>query len=788
MGEIRSGVADHPIDYADPAVYDLWAATIREVIGRAVVRPPVHVRAGVRRHDRRAARGAARARRPGRSAVPISATAIRARPVRELGVPLARRPRLVREARLPGRRGVDRDDDDDRSASPSASRHGWVPEYGREYSVPKDARGEPWTTDEFVISRAASRRSRTRRARVANRILFCDTDALTTALFHEQYLGSAAPEVEAIAWARRYDLTFLTADDFPWVEDGDRTSTRPATDAAAVRGGAARGRSRWSSSAGRSRRGRRPRWTRSTGSACGHPWRASADAGRVRLYAISQRSKPVTSTEPATSAIDIDARPIVGGRRVDGASTRTLIDPYRNAPLVDVGLADPSMVDQALTAAAAGVHDLAAMPIHERSARLRRAADLIRERKELYASTISRQTGKAIRDARREVDRATYTLGGRRRAAIEQLGEPVPAPDALPGGEGLTAFAIREPLGIVAAVSPFNAPFNLVMHKVAPALAAGNAVVVKPAHQAPLCALQIADLLLEVGFPPAAISVLPAQGETSRALVADDRLDAISFTGGVEAARAIGAAAPLKRLLFELGGNSPNLVHEDADLDWATAALVAGGYSNTGQSCNSVQRVIAHRSIVHELTERLAAAARDLVTGDPLDEGTDVGTLVDEPSAVRVAGWLDEAVEAGATRQAGGARTGAQLDPAVIAGVDPAMRIACEEVFGPVLVVIPYDTVDEAIAIANSTPFGLQGAVFTRSLEVAFKAAHGIRTGAVFVNRSSNFRLDHLPFGGLRESGTTREGGRYTIEGMSQVKLVLVDATMTGRPHPLSRR
>ena len=497
----------------------------------------------------------------------------------------------------------------------------------------------------------------------------------------------------------------------------------------------------------------------------------------------------MTTTPTAQpAAIDIDARPIVGGRRVDGVGARTLIDPYRRAPLIDVALADAAIVDRALTIAASdGRHDIQAMPLHERTTKLRRAADIIRSRRDELASTISRQTGKAIRDARREIDRATFTLAGTS-AAAEQLGEPIPAPDALPGGEGLTAFAIREPLGIVAAVTPFNAPFNLVMHKVAPALAMGNAVVVKPAHQAPLCALQIADIMVEAGFPPAAMSVLPGAGDASRALVADDRVDAVSFTGGVEAARRIGAAAPLKRLLFELGGNSPNLVHSDADLDWTVAALAAGGFANTGQSCNSVQRVIAHRPIVGELVERLTAAAAALVAGDPLSDATDVGTLVDEPSAIRVAEWLDEAVAGGATRHIGGERDGALLDPIVVGDVDPRMRIACEEVFGPVLVVIPYDTMDQAIEIANATPFGLQGAVFTRSLEVAFRAARGVRTGAVFVNRSSNFRLDHLPFGGLRDSGTTREGGRYTLEGMSQIKLVMVDPTMTGSPHPLARR
>ncbi len=491
--------------------------------------------------------------------------------------------------------------------------------------------------------------------------------------------------------------------------------------------------------------------------------------------------------ERRNSGDTVDARPIVGGKRIDATTSRDLVDPYRSEVIAQVGLADAPTVDAAVRAALDGQREVAAMPIHVRAANLRTAAGLIRDRKEQLARTISRQTGKALRDARREIDRSTYTLGAAA-AAIEQFGEAIPAPDSLPGGEGLAAFVIREPLGVVAAVTPFNAPFNLVMHKVAPALAAGNAVIVKPAHQAPLSALQVGEIMLEAGFPSAAISVLPGASDASRALVSDDRVDAVSFTGGRSAAAAIGAAAPLKRLLFELGGNSANIVHGDADLDWAAAALVAGGFSNTGQSCNSVQRVIAQRDVVEGLVERLAAAAGKLVTGDPLDEATDVGTLVDEESAVRVESWLSEAVGDGATRHVGGDRSGALLSPTILSRVRPEMRVACEEVFGPVLVVLPYDTLDEAIEIANATPYGLQGAVFTRSLEVAFRAAREIKAGAVFVNRSSNFRLDHFPFGGVKESGNTREGGRFTLDEMTQVKLVMIDAAMSGSPHPLARR
>jgi acyl-CoA reductase-like NAD-dependent aldehyde dehydrogenase len=444
-------------------------------------------------------------------------------------------------------------------------------------------------------------------------------------------------------------------------------------------------------------------------------------------------------------------------------------------------------VERALAAAIVGQRELAELPVHRRAAILRRAVEIVRSRHEELATTIVRQTGKALRDARREIDRGTYTLNATASAA-EQFGQQVPVADGVPGGEGLVAVATREPLGVVAAVTPFNAPFNLVLHKLAPSVAAGNATIVKPAPQAPLSALQAVEILVEAGVPPNAISVLPGGPEVGRAIVTDERVDAVSFTGGRGAAAAIGAAAPLKRLLFELGGNSANIVHDDADISWASKALVAGGFSNTGQSCNSVQRVIAHRSVVEPLIAALTEQCASLVTGDPLDDGTDVGTLVDEASARRVETWVAEAVSGGAQLHHGGRRDGAAVTPTVLSGVTPEMRVACEEIFGPVIVVLSYESLDEAIEIANATEYGLQAAVFTRSLDVAFRAGRGIRAGAVLVNRSTNFRLDHLPFGGVKGSGTTREGGRFTLEELTHIKLMLIDPSMQGAPHPLARK
>jgi acyl-CoA reductase-like NAD-dependent aldehyde dehydrogenase len=482
----------------------------------------------------------------------------------------------------------------------------------------------------------------------------------------------------------------------------------------------------------------------------------------------------------------IDGRLIVAGERCDGVDRHDQMDPYRSEPVAEVHTASAETVAEAVARGRDGAREVAAIPAFARADILRNAADIVRSRSEVIATTVSRQTGKALKDTRREADRSTYTLRAAATAA-ETLGGDVEPSDAIPGGEGLWTLVIREPLGLIAAISPFNAPFNLAMHKVAAAFAAGNAVIVKPSSYAPLSALQLADVLLEAGLPPAAISVLPGAG-VGPALVEHPDVDGISFTGGVAAGRTIAASAGLKPVILELGGNSPNIVHADADLDWAARALVAGGFSNTGQSCNSVQRIYAHRSIHDELVDLLRAKTDALRAGDPLDPATDVGTLVDEANAVRVGQWVDEAVSQGATIVSGGRREAAVYWPTVLSGVIPSMRVCSSEIFGPVVGVLPYDDLDEAIAAANATSFGLQSAIFTRSLDVAFRAARGIVAGGVMINRSSNTRLDHLPFGGAKESGHGREGGRFSVEEMTRRKLILMDPSMATQPHPLAGR
>lgn len=472
---------------------------------------------------------------------------------------------------------------------------------------------------------------------------------------------------------------------------------------------------------------------------------------------------------------EFDGRLILGGVRKNGATEYSVVDPYRRDVVCRVQCADAEIVEEAITLSSSGHQMLRALPTHERAAILRRTAAVMEDRADELAATVARQSGKAVTEARVEVERAAGVFLATA-SALENLGDEMPLADAFPGGgDGLIAWKSREPFGVVAAITPFNAPLNLLAHKVAPALAMGNAVIVKPPPQAPISAFQLAEVLLECGLPAAAISVLPGNGEIGAMLVKHHGVAAISFTGSASAGAHIARAAGVKPLVLELGGNSANIVHEDADLEAAAKSLALGAFSNAGQSCNSVQRVLVHRSVVRELTQLLVEQSAGLTGGDPLDPSTRVGTLIDEAAAQRVDASIDEAVQAGAVVYLRGERDHAVLPPIVLGGVTPEMAIGREEIFGPVAVVMEYDDLDEAIEMANATEYGLQCAIFTRSLEVAVRASRELRFGGVMVNRASRLRLDHLPFGGIKQSGLRRESARDSLREFSFEKLTLID-------------
>ncbi len=475
------------------------------------------------------------------------------------------------------------------------------------------------------------------------------------------------------------------------------------------------------------------------------------------------------------------AAPRVAGRTLEPDSWTEFSDPYRLEPVSRVGLSGEAVVREAVRAATEIQPAVAAMSVAERAAVLRRAADIIDGRVDELATTITRQIGKAYKSTRREVSRSVWTFRAAATAAESLDGAVLPTTVAS-GGGGLVAMTWRVPVGVIGAVTPFNAPFNLVAHKLAPAFAAGNAVVVKPASQAALCTFELVSILEEAGAPVGAFNIVPGDRRTVHALATDPGVALYTLTGGRAAGEAVARDAGGRKVLLELGGNSPNIVHGDADVERAAGDCASGGFSNTGQSCNSVQRIYVHSSIADRFTEALVRNATKLTVGDPLDPTTDVGTLVNLEAAERVEAWLSEAVRRGARLLTGGRRDGASIAPTIVVDAPDDARIVCEEVFGPVVVILPYDDLDEAIARANASPYGLQAAVFTSSLGVAFAAASRLEAGGVLVNRSTNFRMDHLPYGGVKASGVGREGPAYAIEEMTELKLVLVDPDPASRP------
>ena len=469
-----------------------------------------------------------------------------------------------------------------------------------------------------------------------------------------------------------------------------------------------------------------------------------------------------------------EAAPTIAGHIFKCESWVEFSDPWRRVPVSRVGQSDRETVDTAVRAAVRAQPALAALPVAERARVLRNAAELVESRCSDIAATISRQTGKAVRYSLREVRRSAWTFRAAA-SAVEALSGTTPAASVAPEGVGLLALTLRVPVGVVGAITPFNAPFNLLVHKVAPAFAAGNATIIKPASQAALTAVDLVQLLQDAGAPAEAVSLIPGGHEVVQAMTANPGIDLFTFTGGRVAGAAIASAAGGRRVLLELGGNSPNIVHVDADVELAARECVKGGFSNAGQSCNSVQRVYVHEAVAETFVERVIRETRRLKVGDPLDPETDVGTLVDEDAAVRVETWITEAVARGGRLLAGGERRGATIQPTVVEEAPEDARLVCEEVFGPVIVILRYTRLAEAVERANASDFGLQGAIFTSSLSVAVEVARSMSVGGLLVNRSSNFRLDHLPYGGVKTSGIGREGPAYALQEMTSLKLIVID-------------
>jgi acyl-CoA reductase-like NAD-dependent aldehyde dehydrogenase len=431
-------------------------------------------------------------------------------------------------------------------------------------------------------------------------------------------------------------------------------------------------------------------------------------------------------------------------------------------------------VDRAISAAEQAAPVMADLPAYKRAAILFRAAQLLNERKEDIARTIASEAGKALKYARIEVDRAvsTFTIASEEAKRIH--GETVPL-DAVPAGEGYFGFYVRRPVGVVAAITPFNFPLNLVAHKVAPALAAGNSLVLKPAATTPLTSVKLCEVLDAAGLPPGAINLVNGGGSVvGEMLVRDARIQKITFTGSVPVGKHILSVAGIKKVTLELGNTSPIIIGPDADLDLVARRAAVGAFYNSGQVCISTQRIYSAPQVTDLFTEKFVDATNAMVVGDPLDERVDVGPMIARGEAERVESWVNEAAAGGARVLTGGKREGSVYYPTVLTQVAPEMKVVAEEVFGPVASVIRADSFEDALALADKTSFGLQAAVFTNDIHRVFQAIKKLNFGGVIINDVPSFRADHMPYGGNRESGLGREGVKFAIEEMTNLQMVAI--------------
>ncbi len=463
---------------------------------------------------------------------------------------------------------------------------------------------------------------------------------------------------------------------------------------------------------------------------------------------------------------------LLDGEWIETGEWQDVDSPYSGETVARVARAGAEHARKALDAAERAMSS--PLPAHERAAILDRVAALLNERHDEVAETISAEAGKPLKAARVEAERAvsTYTM-----AAVEArtlAGEVVPM-DASAAGVGKVAYTMRVPIGVVGAITPFNFPLNLAAHKIAPALAAGCAVVLKPAGQTPLSALLLGELETEAGLPPGWLNVLVGpSAEIGDVIVEDERVKLITFTGSSGVGWKIRERAAKKRVNLELGNATPVVVEADADIEEAATKLAANAFSFAGQSCISVQRIYVKRDAYDDFVSRFVPKVQVLKVGDPGEEDTDVGPVIDEDARERIVSWVEDAKSAGATVLTGGEVVDGLLQPTVLADVTPDMKVSCQEVFGPLCTVSPYDSSEEAFELANGTEYGLQAGIFTANLKTALAAAAALEFGGVTVNEAPTFRADQMPYGGVKESGNTKEGPHYALREMTEERLVVL--------------
>lgn len=462
---------------------------------------------------------------------------------------------------------------------------------------------------------------------------------------------------------------------------------------------------------------------------------------------------------------------LIGGEWLPGGTSFPVLDKYTQGIIAEVEHASLEQVTQAVTAAQQAFERRPLAPV-ERARILRGAAELVDARRGGLASLMVAEAGFTVVDAVGDINRTIVTLNVCAEEATRIVGETV-AFAATPGQEGRLGLTIRVPLGVVCAITPFNSPLNTVAHKVGPALAAGNPVVLKPSNLTPLCAAALCQILLDAGLPPEMLSLLQGSGsKIGQALVEDRRIAFYSFTGSTQVGRQIQQGAGLRRTQMELGSIASTIVCADAALDRAVPRIANAGFRKAGQVCTSVQRLYVEKAIFDETISQLVEVARGMRAGNPWEDGVMVGPMIAEAEAIRAESWIVEAQASGADLRCGGVRTGPVLEPAVMTGVRSGMRVIDQEIFAPVVCVMPFEKLEEAVTHANNTPFGLAAGIFTRDIERALGAARVLRFGAIHINETSSCRADGMPFGGVKESGFGHEGPKYAIQELTEERLI----------------
>jgi glyceraldehyde-3-phosphate dehydrogenase (NADP+) len=450
------------------------------------------------------------------------------------------------------------------------------------------------------------------------------------------------------------------------------------------------------------------------------------------------------------------------------------VSPFTGNPIAEVCQAGETDVEEAMASSASAAPVMGALPSHARYNVLQEMAALLYRRRDEFASIITAEAGKPSSDAKREVNRAVQTFTIAAEEAKRIAGEVVPL-DWTPNTDSFLGMVRRFPIGPVLGITPFNFPLNLVAHKVAPALAAGNPILIKPAPQTPLTALLLGEVALEAGLPPGGLNVVPCENIQAERMVVDPRFKLLSFTGSAAVGWMLKAKCGKKKVTLELGGNAGVIIEPDADLDLAAQRCATGGFGYAGQTCISVQRVLVHHSVADLFTTKLLLQVARLKAGDPSDDTTVVGPLIDPAATQRVEAWVEEAVAQGARVLLGGKRLGTVLEATVLTNVKPDMKVSCQEVFGPVVTVSSYRTFSDAIAALNQSDYGLQAGIFTQDINKIFHAFRHLEVGAVVANEIPTFRADHMPYGGVKDSGLGREGVKAAIEDMTEPRLLVMN-------------